>query len=1503
MYNHHNYLRRVWAVLLALTLVIGCFGGMTFVSAEAGSDVHADSVASTEDTEAAKPARRTGGMLLNAGGVLRAAAQQSGTCGKNTTWSFDPDTGVLTIGGEGATNDYSSATGTPWQSVRKAVTEVVVADTVDAVGNYAFADMTSLTKVTLGNQIVRLGANIFSGCTALEQFRIPANLTAIGEGAFAYCNALTTIEVDETNDVWSTANGCLVCLLDGSLIAGTNDAVIPADGSVERIGKYAFAGRTGLTSAVVPDSVVTIGDYAFDGCTSLTDVTVADEVTFIGSYAFRGCTVLTSIALPEDLVSVGSYAFYGDSRLASATFGSQVSTIGDYAFYGCTSLTTLDIPASVTRIGEYAFASCKAIAELTLRDGLVTIGACAFGNCDALTAVTVPDTVTVVEGSAFSGCDSLETVAMGKKVARIGNYAFYSCKNLKNLTLNEGLTAIGDFAFSGCTQLPSAVIPDTVTTIGGSAFSGCTSLISVSLSEVLVSIGGSAFSGCTSLTTVTVPDSVVSVGGGAFYGCRSLTTAVLGSGISVLGSSYSYYSGVFESCTGLVKVTIKDGVQMIGARTFENCTSLVSVTLPDSVEAVYDRAFQNCTALVRVNLGNGVKSIGAYAFSGDKTLVRLNFGTAVESIGNEAFRYCSGLSTLKLPANLRSIGSYAFGGCTGLTVVSLPDSVQSIGGYAFEYVSALKSFRIGKDATSIGDGVLAGCHSINTFTIAEENSNFAFRGGCLIDLANGTLLYGCSDSNIPADGSVSRIGASAFSGCAGLKTVIIPAGVTEISESAFDGCAGLTALTLPDGLTKIGKAAFRGCAGLTALVMPDTVTSIGTSVFENCKGLRRVVLSDNITVIPQNAFYYCTGLVSVHLPAKLERIGQNTFEGCSALPSVIIPEGVVDIYYYAFSGCTNLKDACFENTVGWSTAGSRTVTGDSKNDAAYLSNNSGYLRRVTVFTYTATFVADGKTVAELEFKNTHKQVEEPEVPAVAGKRGSWAPYTLGYEDVTIVAEYTDVPVGGEHLVSFLADGVVVATRAYYDGDESVTVPEVPAKAGYTGAWENFTLNGEDITVRAVYAPISYAVIFLAEGKVIATATYTVENKDIAYPPVPARTGYTGEWEDVELTTGKVTISAVYTPIVYTVTFIADGVTVGTVTYTVRDRAITEPDVPAKEGYVGSWETYTLTGGDLTVQAIYELEHTHRYTEAITPATCTEAGLKTYICTCGDSYTEIIPALGHDLSHHDAKAVTCTEAGWAAYDTCTRCDYSTYVEIPAPGHAWDDGVVTLAPTYEAEGIRTYTCANCNATRTESIPKLVAQDAAQFVISTVRGKAGDTVKVTVALANNPGIVALRVKIAYDTDVLTLTAYETALEAASFGPLANMPFSVSWADSLNGNVSDDFTLVTLTFRIKDGAAVGKSAITLTYDPEDVFNSDWQDVEFKVTAGGVEVVEYVPGDINGDGKINMKDLVLLQQYLNDWAVTLDDLAADVNRDGRLNMKDVILLQQYLNDWAVELK
>ena len=70
-------------------------------------------------------------------------------------------------------------------------------------------------------------------------------------------------------------------------------------------------------------------------------------------------------------------------------------------------------------------------------------------------------------------------------------------------------------------------------------------------------------------------------------------------------------------------------------------------------------------------------------------------------------------------------------------------------------------------------------------------------------------------------------------------------------------------------------------------------------------------------------------------------------------------------------------------------------------------------------------------------------------------------------------------------------------------------------------------------------------------------------------------------------------------------------------------------------------------------------------------TCTEIGWDAYE-TCqreGCTYTTKVelPALKHDLVRHDAKAPTCTETGWEEYDTCSRCDYTTKVELPALNH--------------------------------------------------------------------------------------------------------------------------------------------------------------------------------------------------------------------------------------------
>ena len=92
-------------------------------------------------------------------------------------------------------------------------------------------------------------------------------------------------------------------------------------------------------------------------------------------------------------------------------------------------------------------------------------------------------------------------------------------------------------------------------------------------------------------------------------------------------------------------------------------------------------------------------------------------------------------------------------------------------------------------------------------------------------------------------------------------------------------------------------------------------------------------------------------------------------------------------------------------------------------------------------------------------------------------------------------------------------------------------------------------------------------------------------------------------------------------------------------------------------------------------------------------TCTEIGWNAYeTCSRCDhtTYTEL-PALNHDLEQHAAKAPTCTEIGWNAYKTCSRCDYTTYAELPILGH--DYQAVTVDPTCEADGYTIFTCSRC------------------------------------------------------------------------------------------------------------------------------------------------------------------------------------------------------------------
>ena len=185
-----------------------------------------------------------------------------------------------------------------------------------------------------------------------------------------------------------------------------------------------------------------------------------------------------------------------------------------------------------------------------------------------------------------------------------------------------------------------------------------------------------------------------------------------------------------------------------------------------------------------------------------------------------------------------------------------------------------------------------------------------------------------------------------------------------------------------------------------------------------------------------------------------------------------------------------------------------------------------------------------------------------------------------------------------YSVFFIEDDVVKLIFSYTVEDRQFEVPTITPKTGYTAQWcyksgDTYLpwslemLTGGDVEVYAVYTPITYTATFKADGQVIGTVNFTVEQTELlGIPAVPAKKGYNGVWSAYEIKAEDMTIEAVYALIQYTATFIADGIEIAKVNFTVLDTSIEEPEVPAKEGYTGVWQSYELDAADVVIHAVY-----------------------------------------------------------------------------------------------------------------------------------------------------------------------------------------------------------------------------------------------------------------------------------------------------------------------------
>ena len=194
-----------------------------------------------------------------------------------------------------------------------------------------------------------------------------------------------------------------------------------------------------------------------------------------------------------------------------------------------------------------------------------------------------------------------------------------------------------------------------------------------------------------------------------------------------------------------------------------------------------------------------------------------------------------------------------------------------------------------------------------------------------------------------------------------------------------------------------------------------------------------------------------------------------------------------------------------------------------------------------------------------------------------------------------------------------------------------------------------------------------------------------------------------------------------------------------------------------------------------------------------------------------------------------------------------------------------------------------------------------DEPQIVIENRTAEPGSTISIPVLLKNNPGLVSFRFRVEYDTSKLELIRLEDADYSLVGLKGTSSPVIFNYTDATNG----DKTAVkagNLIFNVRDYSA-GEAAFNIdVIDSEDFYNTSGEIIPFKVSTGTLTIRDSQPGDVNGDGKVNNRDVGVLQQYLSGWSVIIQEKAADANGDRKVNNRDVGVLQQFLSGWDITL-
>ena len=358
------------------------------------------------------------------------------------------------------------------------------------------------------------------------------------------------------------------------------------------------------------------------------------------------------------------------------------------------------------------------------------------------------------------------------------------------------------------------------------------------------------------------------------------------------------------------------------------------------------------------------------------------------------------------------------------------------------------------------------------------------------------------------------------------------------------------------------------------------------------------------------------------------------------------------------------------------------------------------------------------------------------------------------------------------------------------------------------------------------------------------------------------------------------------------------------------------------------------------------------------ATCHE---KATCDRCKQPYGEVNPN-NHtgETEVRDEREATCTVDGYTGDTYCVSCKQKIAdgETVTAPGHAWDNGVVTKEPTETETGVRTYTCGTCGDKKTEDIPvlghthkyetKVTAPTCTERGYTTYSCSCGDSYKDNYVDAaghkwDNGKVTTEPTETATGTRTYTCgTCGETKTEsipalghthkheAVVTAPTCTengyTTYTCSCGDSYKDNYVDasghkiTYVVQTEPTTEADGVLAGscencdhKTKIVLpklnkesytyeviqqpTADEPGVGRYVWTTEygTFSFDVALEQLQTVVLGDTDGNGKIQTNDAKLVLQYVVKMPVTLNLDAADVDGNGKIQTNDAKLILQYV--------